>query len=70
MFICYFFDSIFYNFIVILYSVFYSEKNYFRLTEDQIQKRVDEYRQELQQKMEKALENRKEFIDEILQSKG
>ena len=69
MFIYYFLIR-FFNFIVILYSVFYSEKNYFRLTEDQIQKRVDEYRQELQQKMKKALENRKEFIDEILQSKG
>ncbi|KAH9516511.1 Serine/arginine repetitive matrix protein 2 [Dermatophagoides farinae] len=40
------------------------------LSEDEIQKRVDEYRQELQKKMLKALENRQEFIEEILNSKG
>jgi len=36
------------------------------LSEEEIQKRIDEYRQEGYKKMEKALENRREFIMEIL----
>lgn len=39
---------------------------YCRLDEEEIQKRVNELRQELYKKMEKALENRREFILEVL----
>lgn len=39
---------------------------YCRLGDEEIQKRVDELRQELYKKMEKALENRREFILEVL----
>lgn len=36
-----------------------------RLSDDEIQKEVNEYRQELLRKMQKALENREDFLMEI-----
>lgn len=50
-------------------SFYFTYNLFYRISEEEIQKRVDELRQELQQKMDKALENRNNFIMEILNEK-
>ena len=40
-----------------------------RLTDEEIKKRIDEYRQELNDKMQKAFDSRQEFILDILNNR-